>query len=1752
MSDLKLSIKLTTEGGKVVVKEIDGVEQAATDAAHALDKTDKSGRKAKQGLDQAGKGARETDNAIDRLNKRLTQAVTVGALFYAGMRAFQGVRVMADIADDTNVLRQRVRTATKETGEFYEVWDALYTNAQDNGAAMQSTVELFQRLSIGKKELQASTEEMLVFTDAVQQLGVIGGSSTEAMKFGLGQLSQAMSGDIVRAEEFNSVLENIPELAQRVAEGMGDLGVGELRRMVLEGEVLSKDVFQAILSQIPEINAEFEGLDPTLRRTRTAFDNAFGSALARFDEASGATQGWITLLQTATDALDGMDTDEMQAALSAALQTGELLAYTLTAVGTVALAKYAAAQLPVIRNTLFMNTASVRTVNALGQVRVAAATSTVSMNALGMATRFALGPIGLLIATAGLAVTAFSSYYDGATDAQRVTKELATELDGATQNFNALSDATIEQAIAGNAAKLETAREKVADLRAELKQAEVDWRAQAEAARTTGAMNASAGQQMMLSALKQKERMEELQGAVASAAGAHQDLRRQNEKLNEQLKKNRENRAAGEEKAEAEALTKAMLSLYNAQRLNAAAVDEQGRALDGIDLELFKAEFEKAKELPEDATAAIREFAKASAAAQASLALDAHLDQLREQIGLMDVRLEKGQAEADIQKQLAQYTGASPEQLETLREEIALITRKQALADDQTTLESLRAETDLLRIRLEQGEDEYAIQKALFQLKGGNPDTLAAIEDELRAQQELNEQIRITEELAGGGFGDMRDELGEISDAVKELGGNFVNAFGDAAALLDAMTESQADYAKGLEKIAKERVEVNTLWADSADKQAKLNELQQRETALNRQNYTDQISQYGALAGAASEMFGVQSRERENLHKIEMAFGAVELAMALQKASANALTAITSSFAAPFPVNFAAGAAMIGIMAGLGVFNGGGNVNMNLAADRQDAQGTGTVLGDSTAKSSSIENTFDRIEELELDQYQELRQINENIKALSGGISRLAISLVQDAGRFNDASYSGQLGTRSNINTGGLFEDAGVLGTQMLDPLLGTALGNWIGDPLGGLIDDVFGGFSETTRELIDSGITFDAQTMGQVLASGTIEASYYNVIKETESSWWGLSEDSSQNTEYSGINAAVRASMGKLFGYVGGSVTDAIDILGLNPQNMIDNFAIDLPNVSFKDLSGDEIEAELQAIFSQQADLMTQYLVPGVEQYQKMNEGLYETLLRVAQEQAVYNAQMDALGLTMGSAAGITAAAQLEISQSIITLTGGIEAFRDATADYLNAFYSGAEQFDYLSGTLQQTFTDLGQPLPATRDGFRALVDGIDRTTTSGQQLFATLLQLAPSMDEFYSVLNDRAEFETSMAGELTALDATALQQSLTDLNAWYDEQIAAAEELGAETTMLERLYGRKRADIIADELAAINEQHTTAAEKLVSEYEQVFGRIDSLASSISGDILSIQRAGVGWNEVGYQNGIIGDLRGNLGVGDASDQIGTIEGLQSAIMARYEAEMARNSELQQAEQARHQQLQAAAQQRYQAEKAAYDAMRNAADQLLQAADAMLLSAASPALLGSQLSEAQSQFSNLSSKAQGGDADAAGQLQGVGSSYLDIAKSYYAQGSDEYKAIFEQIQNAYRNVGATVPDEPPEPVVPSVVRNYQSRDAKLQQSAINELTELQTLLDDLREQEQTALEAQQAEMLATQEAQIAAVNQSTADIVNAIQTTQARETDRMIMEMRFQRDEARKQSASVVKELGRVRSELNRTQDVIYNDRRTG
>lgn len=251
-----------------------------------------------QGLERQSKRNEQSNSRLSQSSKILGQSIftlknLIGTLFVGSM-----IRA----ADEMTLLEGRMRLATKTTKEFEDAWSALNKQAASISGDLSAGVEIFQRISFNREEIKAGIDEMVQFTGTVQKLGVVAGASTSAMKAGLMQLGQSLSSDIVRAEEFNSIMENIPAVGNAIAKEFG-ITSGQLRRLVIEGKVASEDVFAAILNQTEEANAQFDKMPMTIGRATQQLWFQLKTLVSGFDETTNSSSILVAIIHGITEAV---------------------------------------------------------------------------------------------------------------------------------------------------------------------------------------------------------------------------------------------------------------------------------------------------------------------------------------------------------------------------------------------------------------------------------------------------------------------------------------------------------------------------------------------------------------------------------------------------------------------------------------------------------------------------------------------------------------------------------------------------------------------------------------------------------------------------------------------------------------------------------------------------------------------------------------------------------------------------------------------------------------------------------------------------------------------------------------------------------------------------------------------------------------------------------------------------------------------------------------------------------------------------------------------------------------------------------------------------------------------------------------------------------------------------------------------------------------------------------------------------------
>ncbi|MDZ7554449.1 tape measure protein [Cronobacter sakazakii] len=256
-------------------------------------------QKVNQRLDQMDGSFNKSSQSAGRFEGALNKV----GLAIAGAFTIETARRLIEIGDQMNTLQARVARLSPSVDAAKESMKALSAIASQTGNSLSDTERLWETLTSALKETGATNSQILSLTDTLQKIGTIGGSSAEEMSNALRQFGQSIAGGVVRAEEFNSILEQMPELARQIAAGLG-ISIGQLRQRMLEGKLTAQDALNAIQKQSESVNAEFDKMPVSIDRAKNSLDVAFKNAISDLNQAIGLTSTLAGLMQSVADNLN--------------------------------------------------------------------------------------------------------------------------------------------------------------------------------------------------------------------------------------------------------------------------------------------------------------------------------------------------------------------------------------------------------------------------------------------------------------------------------------------------------------------------------------------------------------------------------------------------------------------------------------------------------------------------------------------------------------------------------------------------------------------------------------------------------------------------------------------------------------------------------------------------------------------------------------------------------------------------------------------------------------------------------------------------------------------------------------------------------------------------------------------------------------------------------------------------------------------------------------------------------------------------------------------------------------------------------------------------------------------------------------------------------------------------------------------------------------------------------------------------------
>lgn len=231
-------------------------------------------------------------SGVESQLKRLQDAGR-NALQFAGVGL--GISELIRLADTYTQMTSRLKLVTQYTGDFDAVFAGLAESARATRSDLGSTVDLFTKISPSLRGIGLNGQQAVGVITTINQAIGISGASAQSSAAALMQLGQGLGAGALRGEEFNSVMENTPGLAQAIADGLG-VPIGELRKLANEGQLTADTVAGALQKVAPQIEADFARMPKTVSQALTGLKNEFLLFVGATDQASGSSSTLATVI----------------------------------------------------------------------------------------------------------------------------------------------------------------------------------------------------------------------------------------------------------------------------------------------------------------------------------------------------------------------------------------------------------------------------------------------------------------------------------------------------------------------------------------------------------------------------------------------------------------------------------------------------------------------------------------------------------------------------------------------------------------------------------------------------------------------------------------------------------------------------------------------------------------------------------------------------------------------------------------------------------------------------------------------------------------------------------------------------------------------------------------------------------------------------------------------------------------------------------------------------------------------------------------------------------------------------------------------------------------------------------------------------------------------------------------------------------------------------------------------------------------
>lgn len=268
-------------------REFKRAEEAIRGANNALVKYQNNIRKVNQETNGLG-------NSTSKIGGSGLNAMNAYALIGLAQQGARLVEGATDYLDQMSLMQSRVSMINDGMQTTNQLQDNILASANRSRSSYKDTVAAVTKLNMLASDSFKNNQEAIDFVETLNKMFKISGTSGQEATAAMYQLTQAMGAGKLQGDEFRSIMENAPMLAQAIAKSMGK-SKAELKELSSQGEITADIIKKAMTEASEGVEKKFAAMPVTFGEKMTILKNNFMNEMepvaARFSQWLNSSSG---------------------------------------------------------------------------------------------------------------------------------------------------------------------------------------------------------------------------------------------------------------------------------------------------------------------------------------------------------------------------------------------------------------------------------------------------------------------------------------------------------------------------------------------------------------------------------------------------------------------------------------------------------------------------------------------------------------------------------------------------------------------------------------------------------------------------------------------------------------------------------------------------------------------------------------------------------------------------------------------------------------------------------------------------------------------------------------------------------------------------------------------------------------------------------------------------------------------------------------------------------------------------------------------------------------------------------------------------------------------------------------------------------------------------------------------------------------------------------------------------------------------